>query len=40
VIARESEWKATQADLKARGFELEAREEIKLTKMSKSKLLN
>lgn len=40
VQARESEWKNNLADLKARGFVQESREEIKLTKMTKSNLLN
>lgn len=40
VQAKETEWKNHLADLKARGFQKEPREEISLTKFTKSNLLN
>lgn len=40
IIARESDMKIYFTDLKARGFEKELRDEITLTKMTKSTLLN
>lgn len=40
IAAREQEWKNHLTDLKSRGFEKEPRDEIKLTKIAKSSLLD